>query len=162
MEGKLLVADAWTLVGINNGQQTQMHNERLGKAMRRLGWERTKLRFGNSNPENCYKRGRSKLPTRILVSRTVDGDVSVAYECELAKGCPGDGEPQIAPMLEAELEAGRMTQAQAEIVLETAQTQTSPSAPGWQERLAATLEAAKPLDGARAEGVGLPDIPPEG
>lgn len=85
-EGKLLAADAWTLVGITHGQQTQEHNARLGTAMRKLGWTRDKLRFGGKDPENCYKRGDSKekVLRRILVERTENQGVWIGYEDERA------------------------------------------------------------------------------
>ena len=59
MKGKLLPADAWTIVGLLPGQRQQEHNRRLGEAMRALGWKRDhnqKRRF-NGKPENCYVRG---------------------------------------------------------------------------------------------------------
>ena len=84
LEGKLLAADAWTLVGITNGQQTQDHNNRLGMAMRQLGWKRDKLRFGGKDPENCYRRGDSKekVLRRILVLRTDNHGTWAGYEGE--------------------------------------------------------------------------------
>lgn len=54
--GKLRAADAWRLLGIPAGQQTQDQNARLGDAMRELGWMRTKRRFGGT-PEHAYVRG---------------------------------------------------------------------------------------------------------
>jgi hypothetical protein len=55
--GKIKAEDAWTIIGVPSGQRTQEHKARLGEAMRRLGWKRTKLRFGGPNPEWCYARG---------------------------------------------------------------------------------------------------------
>ena len=69
IEGKLLAGDAWEIVGVPPGQRTQDHNARLGEAMRELGWERTKLRFGNGVPEWCYIKGEAKRRQRIVVSR---------------------------------------------------------------------------------------------
>jgi hypothetical protein len=59
-EGKILATDVWMLVGLSAGQRTQAHNERLGAAMRTLGWQHDMLRFGGKNPENCYSRGKHK------------------------------------------------------------------------------------------------------
>ena len=58
LEGKLRAEDAWEIVGVLPGQRTQHHNERLGEAMRELGWTRKKLRFGGP-AEWCYVRGES-------------------------------------------------------------------------------------------------------
>lgn len=54
--GKLRAADVWAILDIPVGQRNQSHSERMGEAMRLLGWERTKLRFG-SGPEWAYVRG---------------------------------------------------------------------------------------------------------
>lgn len=84
-EGKILAADAWLLVGVPTGQATQEHNARLGKAMRALGWERAKLRFGGKNPEWCYcpGGGSRSLLKRILVQRKPgETEPWVGYEDE--------------------------------------------------------------------------------
>lgn len=57
LEGKLKAADAWRIVGRQAGQRTQDDNERLGDAMRRLGFDRSRRRFGLPHPEWCYVRG---------------------------------------------------------------------------------------------------------
>ena len=56
-DGKLRAEDAWRIVGRPPGQRTQDDNERMGDAMRRLGFDRTKRRFGLPHPEWCYVRG---------------------------------------------------------------------------------------------------------
>jgi len=56
LAGKFRATDAWVLVGVPPGRRTQHENERLGEAMRELGWERVKLRFGGA-PEWAYVRG---------------------------------------------------------------------------------------------------------
>ncbi len=58
VEGKLRAGDAWEIVGVPPGQRSQEHNARLGDAMRELGWERTKRRFGG-RPEWSYVKGNS-------------------------------------------------------------------------------------------------------
>jgi hypothetical protein len=63
-EGKLRSIDAWAIVGVPEGQRTQEHNQRLGDAMRELGWERTKLRFDGGGPENCYAKGDARARWR--------------------------------------------------------------------------------------------------
>jgi predicted P-loop ATPase len=74
VEGKLRNIDAWQIIGVPSGQRTQDHNERLGASMRRLGWERSKRRFGGA-PEWCYVRGRGSLPQIEVV--VVEGQPKV-------------------------------------------------------------------------------------
>jgi len=54
--------DAWRIVGKLPGQRNQDDNERLGDAMRRLGFDRIKRRFGLPHPEWCYVRGDGSVP----------------------------------------------------------------------------------------------------
>ena len=56
------------------GQRTQDDNERLGAALRRLGFERTKRRFGLPNPEWCYVRGDGNVP-RLVPRFGPDGEL---------------------------------------------------------------------------------------
>lgn len=66
--GKVRAADVWKLLGIPAGQQTQEQNARLGDAMRELGWERTRRRFGGKGLEYGYARGnRAQMERRIEV-----------------------------------------------------------------------------------------------
>lgn len=80
LRGKVLNEDAWTILGIPVGQRSQDHNKRLGDAMRELGWERVKLRFGGPNPEWCYARGtHEQRKRRVFVNRDPsDGKVVAA------------------------------------------------------------------------------------
>lgn len=55
--GKIRAIDCWKIVGVEPGQATQDQNSRLGSAIRKLGWERCKARFGGDNPEHAYRRG---------------------------------------------------------------------------------------------------------
>jgi predicted P-loop ATPase len=79
LQGKLLVSDAWEIVGVNRGHQTQDQNSRLGNAMRELGWVRDRRRFkAKSGKPYCYVRGQGEL-AEIRVSdegkrATVDDD----------------------------------------------------------------------------------------
>jgi predicted P-loop ATPase len=84
MTGKILNADAWTVVGLEAGRQTQDHNERLGTAMRHLGFERRKRRI-EGEPENCYIRGEGELK-RICVIRYSPHEVYAYYEGTKAPG----------------------------------------------------------------------------
>jgi predicted P-loop ATPase len=90
--GKLRAADVWKLLGIPAGQQTQDQNARVGDAMRELGWERTKRRFGGT-PEHAYVRGSPAARERsIEVSFGVAGwYVEDALQGNLANG-GDDGE----------------------------------------------------------------------
>lgn len=54
--GTLSADDAWIIVGVLPGQRTQAHNERMGAAMKELGWTRTKQRVGGLL-RWCYERG---------------------------------------------------------------------------------------------------------
>ncbi|WP_415393708.1 VapE domain-containing protein [Paracoccus sp. SJTW-4] len=76
-DGKLRGEDAWRIVGKPSGQRTQDDNERLGDAMRRLGFERAKRRFGGPNPEWCYVRGDGAV--RIVPEFGPDGELLGVY-----------------------------------------------------------------------------------
>lgn len=78
-EGKIRASDVWNVLDIPAGQRTQEHNARLGEAMRALGWERKKLRFGGP-PEYAYVRGDS--PKELETYRTQEGGMHI-----------GSGEP---------------------------------------------------------------------
>ena len=70
-----------------SGQRTQDHNERLGEAMRELGWVRRLLRFGRPNPEWCYVKGEGegrkvRVHRRIVVDLDQRGRPRAGYERE--------------------------------------------------------------------------------
>src|SRR5262249_23151183 len=71
-----LAADAWLIVGMGDvSRRTQEHNERLGNAMRALGFERTLLSF-DGKTQNCYARGnKAERQQRIYLTTliTVNG-----------------------------------------------------------------------------------------
>ncbi|WP_400765481.1 hypothetical protein [Methylosinus sporium] len=50
-------ATSFPFLGKFGGQRTRDENQRIGEAMRMLGFECEKLRFGGKHPENCYVRG---------------------------------------------------------------------------------------------------------
>lgn len=87
-EGKLKSIDAWTVLNIPVGQRTQVQSERLGAAMRELGWERKKLRLGGPNPDWCYVKGHAKHLRRIMVERSSSGYVRVFYDGVRAEPSP--------------------------------------------------------------------------
>ena len=72
VEGKIRSADCWDIVGVPAAQRVQEHNDRMGAAMRALGWGRKLLRFGRATPEQAYFKG--DLPYRkIEITRNHDG-----------------------------------------------------------------------------------------
>jgi hypothetical protein len=83
--GKIRSVDAWEIIGLPVGQRTQVHNERLGNAMRELGWRRKQMRFGHG-PEWAYVRdGAETLKQHDLFRKTIcvsreEGEVNVYYE----------------------------------------------------------------------------------
>jgi hypothetical protein len=70
--GMLRAEDAWRIVGRPRGMRTQDDNERLGDALRRLGFERKQRRFGG-NPEWCYVRGDGEV--RLVPEFGPDGEL---------------------------------------------------------------------------------------
>lgn len=88
LEGKLRSEDAWRILGRPSGQRTQDDNQRLGDALRRLGFDRKKLRFGGPNPEWGYARGDGAV--RLFVEVGNDG---VAHACPEEPGRSSGGVP---------------------------------------------------------------------
>ena len=72
----------WTIVNIPPGQRQQIHNTRLGDAMRKLGWERVRQRFIEGGyPTYGYARGgNDERAIRIHVSRDDLGELTVSAE----------------------------------------------------------------------------------
>lgn len=89
MAGKLRAVDAWRIVGRLAGQRTQDDNERLGDAVRRLGFERRQRRFGLPHPEWCYVRGEGNVP-RLVPRFGPDGELESVAQVV-------DGDPDPAP-----------------------------------------------------------------
>lgn len=74
-DGKIRASAIWDFLDIPRAQRTQEHNARIGEAMRALGWERKKLRFGGTNPEWAYVRGDTAA--ELETYRTAEGNVHV-------------------------------------------------------------------------------------
>lgn len=55
--GKVRALDLWDILNVEPGKATQDQNARLGAAMRRLGWERTRRRVQTSDREYVYVKG---------------------------------------------------------------------------------------------------------
>lgn len=79
--GKVKAEDAWRIVGRQAGHRTQDDNERLGDAMRRLDFDRTKRRFGLPHPEWCYVRG-DKYGPRLVPRFGPDGELEGVVETD--------------------------------------------------------------------------------
>jgi predicted P-loop ATPase len=81
MEGKLAAEDVWKILGLTvAGQRSQVHNERLGAAMRYLGWQRRSIKV-DGKKRSGYVKGPQPF-RRIAVARHVDGEVVAAFEGE--------------------------------------------------------------------------------
>ena len=72
IEGKLRAEDAWRIVGKPKGMREQNDNERLGAAIRRLGFEPSQRRFGRG-PEAAYVRGDGVR--RLALEVDLNGEV---------------------------------------------------------------------------------------
>jgi hypothetical protein len=55
--GKIRTRDVWRIVGVSVDRRTPQHEQRVGEAMRELGFERKQGRFGGGGPEYAYVRG---------------------------------------------------------------------------------------------------------
>ena len=64
--GKITIPDLFVLLGVPGGRQPQAATKRLAAVMVPMGWESTKLRFGNKNPECCYAEGNEYERRNIL------------------------------------------------------------------------------------------------
>jgi hypothetical protein len=91
--GKIRSVDVWEIIGMPPGHRRQGDNERLGNAMRGLGWARRQQRFGHG-PEWAYVRDGAETVERrdgrfwrktICVTRERDDSVSVYYDEEEAR-----------------------------------------------------------------------------
>jgi Virulence-associated protein E len=83
--GKISARDVWRLLGKHEvGQRTQDDMTRLGDAMRKLGWERTKRRFGGAGPEWAYVHGSAAERERALTVVGGPDGWSVADEAGVA------------------------------------------------------------------------------
>ncbi len=72
LQGKVRSSDVWNFVGTPVGQRTPDQERRLGVAMRDLGLERVKARFGG-DPQSCYRRGdEEQQKRRIFVEAVLD------------------------------------------------------------------------------------------
>jgi hypothetical protein len=83
MAGKIRARDVWTIVGVSVDRRTQEDNERLGTAMRRLGWERVRARFGGPSPEIAYVRGTKRERERRIAVSGVAESARASYDEQL-------------------------------------------------------------------------------
>jgi hypothetical protein len=74
LNGKIVNADAWTIVGLSTDRRNQDHNERLGSVMKLLNFERKNLRIEGEKAW-CYVRGTdAERERRIYVRKNFDDD----------------------------------------------------------------------------------------
>jgi predicted P-loop ATPase len=73
LEGKIRGADIWNILGVEGGRRGQNDNDRMGKAMKQLGWVRPEntIRFRAGTARGCVK-GEGK--DEIFVNITTDED----------------------------------------------------------------------------------------
>lgn len=84
--GKVRAADIWEILSIAPGQRTQDHNDRVGAAMKELGWQRMKLRFGGKTPEWAYARGTKEEREIHLPYAREGGQLYDGYDAHMKRG----------------------------------------------------------------------------
>ena len=83
MTGIITIEDLWTALGIRPSQSSQFHNENLAAALRDLGWNTTRRRFGSGARAYAYTRGEEPHK-RIHIIPGEDGYPATAeYENDL-------------------------------------------------------------------------------
>jgi predicted P-loop ATPase/phage/plasmid primase-like uncharacterized protein len=80
--GKIRSEDVWRIVGVPVERRDQKTNERLGAAIRRLGFERDKLRFGGAVAEHCYVRGNEEAHRDRIVVDEKGRHAEVKHLCD--------------------------------------------------------------------------------
>ena len=74
LNGRILAKDVWQIVGVHDtARRTQNDNFRLGDAMRRLGFDRLKIREGNKSFHGYAKGTEEERKDRIKITME-DGD----------------------------------------------------------------------------------------
>jgi predicted P-loop ATPase len=76
--GKIAAASVWTILSIAPGNRTQDQNHRVGVAMKRLGWAKSKI-SADGVMVNGYTKGESPFEL-IIVNTDGNGDVNINYE----------------------------------------------------------------------------------
>lgn len=75
--GVMSAEDVWTIVGVLPGNRNGTHNERVGAAMKEMGWIRTKRRLQKGHPPRwCYVKGDETEKLVVTIGR--DGPEVVA------------------------------------------------------------------------------------
>jgi predicted P-loop ATPase len=88
IEGKITGENVWQILGITiAGNRTQHHNERMGAAMRYLGWKRKQIKIGG-RARPGYVKGAQ--PLREVFVHGERGDVRVSHDKD--DGVEFDGE----------------------------------------------------------------------
>jgi predicted P-loop ATPase len=82
LEGKIPAVTVWDMLNIAGGNRTQDQNQRVGAAMRNLGWRRVKIRNGGpSFGSNVSGYVKGPTPYRLIV-RGGNGHQQAHYEEE--------------------------------------------------------------------------------
>jgi predicted P-loop ATPase len=79
MAGKIASSSVWEILGVRAGNQTQEHNRRMGDAMRRLGWKRTKVKIGGQ-VVNGYAKGEQ--PWQLVKAHRGSDGLSITVEAD--------------------------------------------------------------------------------
>jgi hypothetical protein len=91
LNGKLLSTDAWKIVNMAEGQRTQAHNERLGNAMKAIGFERKHPNFDGRQQWGYVRGDKDERLKRIFVSRYCD-KLFVSMEAETVEAAVREAE----------------------------------------------------------------------
>jgi predicted P-loop ATPase len=84
MLGKVRVEDVWALLGKREAPKSNYEMTDLGEAMRKLGWEHTRLRFGDKRAY-CYVRGVAPHREITVITRFGEKPV-IGYARGAAEG----------------------------------------------------------------------------
>ena len=86
--GKVLCEDVWKIVGVDATHRTQDQNDRIGSAMRSIGFERKRLSV-EGKKRWCYARGTAtERETRLKVSNNSStGEATLATPEAMQRAC---------------------------------------------------------------------------
>jgi predicted P-loop ATPase len=100
LTGKILATDVWKLVGVPKERRSQEHNARLGRAMKKLKFERKSLQF-DAKKQRGYAHGTpEERENRIYCHEVIDRERSY----ELSHQSPDERQHEITEKTTAEME----------------------------------------------------------
>jgi hypothetical protein len=91
-EGKIRSTDIWSILDIEVKNRKSADDNRMGAAIRELGWERKQLRYGHG-PEWGYVKGKSAAQVHVWRDRRT-GTLFVYQGCVLRKILSGQAVKQ--------------------------------------------------------------------